>query len=710
MSFLKTLARMASLVLAVSFLAFWMVGASPINPARANVDNATYAALGPEKRAELAAYWGTDSPLWERFLAWLGHAIHGDFGLSLLFNRPVADVLAQRAGGTLVLLFLAWVCSAVIGFALGVAAGVRPGSHLDRAVRGYCFILAATPTFWVALLMLTVFAVTLGWFPVGFSVPVGVDASIVSWGERLYHLALPAITLSLVGVANIALHTREKAIDIMASDFMVFAQARGLSRGEALRRHGLRAMLLPAISLNFANIAEIFGGSVLVETVFSYPGLGQAAVSAGIGGDTALLVGIAVVSALLIAAGNLTADLLYRLVDPRLSPAVTSTKSTSKTRETGESTPTLSEGVPQTEAATASAAAGGAVTTAAAGATVTTVATGITAATETHKTHVVAGFLPASTDAGELTRDATPETIEPTATTTAVKETTRETPGRTVFHTAEARRVPGRRAALFLALSCAALLVAVAVAGGVLFSQAEVSDLANRHLAPSAMHPFGTDQLGRDMWVRTLSGLAVSIGIGLLAAVASSLIAVILAVLAARSRWADRVVTWLIDLTLAVPHLVALILIAFALGRGAAGVIIGVAVTHWPALTRVLRAEIMQVNASVYVGIDRQLGYTPTQIAWRHFLPALFPQFIVGLTLLFPHAIMHEAALTFLGFGLSTETPAMGIILSEAMRYLSVGAWWPAVFPGLALVGVVALFFGLGQGARRLLDPHQAQR
>src|SRR5699024_5331231 len=137
---------------------------------------------------------------------------------------------------------------------------------------------------------------------------------------------------------------------------------------------------------------------------------------------------------------------------------------------------------------------------------------------------------------------------------------------------------------------------------------------------------------------------------------------------------------------LSVPHIVTLILISFALGGGFKGVVIGLSLTHWPSLTRLLRAEMMQVKNAEYVGISQQLGKSRLWIAQHHFFPHLVPQLVVGFILLFPHTILHEAAITFLGFGLSTETPAIGIILSESMRYLSIGAWWLAFFPGLSLL------------------------
>ena len=315
---LKQIARLALLLLVISMVAFVLVGLSPVDPVQANVGQAAYLSMSEEKRAALAEYWGANTPIWERYLHWVGGVIQGDLGTSLRFNAPVAHVIALRAGNTLVLMTVAWLVSGVLGFALGILAAMKRGTWVDSLVKGYCFVLAGTPTFWLGLVFLMVFAVNLGWFPVGFSVPIGKVAADVTVFDAAHHLVLPALTLSVLGVANIALHTREKTIDVMESDYIRFARARGLSAWQALRHHGLRNLLLPAITLQFASIAEIFGGSVLVEQVFSYPGLGQAVVTAGLGGDAALFVGIVVVSAALVFAGNLCANILYGVIDPRI--------------------------------------------------------------------------------------------------------------------------------------------------------------------------------------------------------------------------------------------------------------------------------------------------------------------------------------------------------------------------------------------------------
>ncbi len=305
-------------MLAVGLVVFALVSMSPIDPVQANVGQAAYVNMSEAKRAQLASYWGGDVPFWERFANWAGALLQGDMGTSLRFNAPVSEVIAHRAANSLALMGIAWLFSGALGFALGVAAGARRGGALDRVVRSYCFLLASTPTFWLGLLILMVFAVQLGWFPIGFSVPIGVSAADVTLADAVHHLVLPALTLSVTGVANIALHTREKVVDVLESDYVRFARARGESELSVIVHHGLRNVALPAVTLQCAFISEIFGGSVLVEQVFSYPGLGQAAVTAGLGGDVALLAGIALVSAALVFGGNLLANILYGVLDPRM--------------------------------------------------------------------------------------------------------------------------------------------------------------------------------------------------------------------------------------------------------------------------------------------------------------------------------------------------------------------------------------------------------
>lgn len=272
------------------------------------------------------------------------------------------------------------------------------------------------------------------------------------------------------------------------------------------------------------------------------------------------------------------------------------------------------------------------------------------------------------------------------------------------------KRSNERRRMLISAIGAALLLVSIGIGSWLLDSSGLSVQLNNRNLPPSLTHLFGTDWLGRDMLSRTVKGLALSIQVGLLGSISSVFIAAMMGLMAATlGKTADRIISWLIDVFLSVPHLVLLILIAFVCGGGLKGVAIGIMLTHWPSLARVIRAEAMQLMSAEYVLVARKLGRSRLSVAARHLSPHLFPQLLVGFLLLFPHAVLHEAAITFLGLGMSPHQPAIGIILSESMRYLSTGMWWLAVFPGLGLLLTVRAFDKLGNHLRLLIDPRNAQ-
>ena len=310
--------RMLLLLITVSIVTFTLVSMSPIDPLQANVGQAALGAMSQEQKAKLEEYWGVNVPPVRRYLNWAGGFVRGDMGISLLYRQPVSQVIGVKLSNSLFLMVFAWLISGILGLVLGILAGVFRGTWADRIIKGYSLLISSTPVFWLALLLLLVFAVWLKVLPIGLSVPIGVESAGVTFLDRLRHAILPAVTLSITGVAGVTLHTREKMIDVMESDYMLFARARGESTWSMVKKHGLRNILLPAMTLQFASVSEIIGGSVLVEQVFSYPGLGQAAVTEGTGSDVPLLLGITIVTAAIVFFGNFIADILYGVIDPRM--------------------------------------------------------------------------------------------------------------------------------------------------------------------------------------------------------------------------------------------------------------------------------------------------------------------------------------------------------------------------------------------------------
>lgn len=272
------------------------------------------------------------------------------------------------------------------------------------------------------------------------------------------------------------------------------------------------------------------------------------------------------------------------------------------------------------------------------------------------------------------------------------------------------KKLNRRTKVLILTVVMAVILIAVYALGLLIPESAVATSFMNAKRPPSWRYPFGTDALGRDLLMRTLKGMAVSMTVGLVASVISAVIAVFVGIAAATgSKLVDGIINWIIDLVMGVPHTILVLLISFAMGRGLKGLLIGIAATHWCSLARLIRGEVLQLRSQQYVAVSRRLGKSSSWILVHHLLPHLVPQFIVGLILLFPHAILHEASISFLGYGLPPEQPAIGIILSESMKYLSAGMWWTAVFPGLLLVAIVLLVDKLGDNLRMIIDPYSAQ-
>ena len=250
-----------------------------------------------------------------------------------------------------------------------------------------------------------------------------------------------------------------------------------------------------------------------------------------------------------------------------------------------------------------------------------------------------------------------------------------------------------RRTQLLLLTGLILLVLLVAfLAGRLIPDSAVAADFAQAKEPPSWSHPFGTDHLGRDLFLRTLKGLSTSLTVGICASAISAVAAVLIGIAAATgSRAMDSFINWLIDLVMGVPHTVLVILDLLCLRTGTEGAAHrrGRHPLDQPGPAHSGRGA-RGFRSQQYVAVSRRLGKSSGWILLHHLLPHLVPQFLVGLILMLPHAILHEASISFLGYGLPPEQPAIGIILAESMKYLSAGMWWPAVFPGLLLVAMVA--------------------
>ncbi|MBE6493898.1 MAG: ABC transporter permease [Methanosphaera stadtmanae] len=309
------LVRLLILLTVIAAISFIMIDLSPIDPVRAYLGEMSNA---PEQIEKLSAYWGVGVPIQDKIVGWLEDIVQLKLGTSLIYRIPVTQVIMEKFTASLVLMAVSWVISGIVGFSLGIISGAKRGTWIDKIIKTYCYILQSSPAFWIALIVLIIFSVWLNWFPIGLAVPVGVMAENVTFWEWLHRLILPAFTLSIVGISSIALYTRDRLVNIENSDFFLFAKSRGEKHWSIIIKHGIRNVILPAITLQFLSFSELFGGAVLVEQVFSYPGIGQATIEAGLRSDVPLLLGIVLVSTIFVFVGNTIADILYKYVDPRM--------------------------------------------------------------------------------------------------------------------------------------------------------------------------------------------------------------------------------------------------------------------------------------------------------------------------------------------------------------------------------------------------------
>lgn len=314
----RRLAVLPVILLAVATVTFVLTEISPFDPVEAYLGAESN--VSPERKAQIAHAWGFDQPLYERFGRWIGNLAQGDMGNSIVAGgQPVAGEIASRAGASFALVGGALLLVLVGGLVFGVLAAAFRGTFVDWLIRTLCYFNTAAPSFWVGLLALYVFSIQLGWLPAGGSSdPRAVDGA----GVDFEHLILPLVVLSLTGYAWFTLFVRNTLLEVLREDHVQFARAQGIGEVAVLLRYALPNALIPFVTLVGTHLAELIGGTILIEKIFGWPGLGLLTFNAAVNEDIPLLVGITLCGCVLVVLGNLLADVLYRVTDPRVREAL----------------------------------------------------------------------------------------------------------------------------------------------------------------------------------------------------------------------------------------------------------------------------------------------------------------------------------------------------------------------------------------------------
>ncbi len=304
-------------VIAFNFLLFRILPGDPVR---------LYARSGhltPEAAAQLRAFFGLDKPVYEQFFIYMKDLSHGDLGFSLSYHRPVIDIVGQRMANTLLLLGAATVLVVALGIALGVMSAARRGKKIDSSTVMGSLVLWSMPTFWTGMLLLFAFAVWLKVFPTtGISEPGAVYATpLAKVADIAKHLVLPTVTLALVDIGQFVLITRSSLVDVLTEDFITTARAKGVPRRSIVWHHGMRNAMLPVVTASALYIGLVVGGAIQVETVFSWPGMGELTYDAVLRRDYPVLEACFLIFAVTVILANFLSDLLYRRLDPRVREA-----------------------------------------------------------------------------------------------------------------------------------------------------------------------------------------------------------------------------------------------------------------------------------------------------------------------------------------------------------------------------------------------------
>jgi peptide/nickel transport system permease protein len=318
---LKRLLLSVPLILGIITATFFMSHLAPGDPMDMYLEPRRQSQMDPQVIELLRIKYGLDQPVHVQYVTWLKNFARGDLGESFRYRRPVKDLLVEALPYTLQLTFLAIILDALVGISLGIISAVKQYTKLDKAVTVGSLVVYAIPSFWLALMLIMVFSVNLGWFPTSQTRSMNYD-DLTAMGkllDRMWHLALPVSIMGLAGAAGTARYMRSRLLEVLNEDYIMAARARGFRERTVIVKHALRNALIPIITIYGMSLPFLLGGAAIIETIFAWPGMGRMTVSAVGGRDYPIIMATVTIAAILTVLGNLLADITYAAVDPRVS-------------------------------------------------------------------------------------------------------------------------------------------------------------------------------------------------------------------------------------------------------------------------------------------------------------------------------------------------------------------------------------------------------
>ncbi len=316
---IRRLLEVIPILLFISILIFVILNAMPGDALlQMRMENPRAFANDPAALEKLRVHYGLDQPVYVRYGVWLGKMLQGDLGYSSTYRVPVLNLLQSRIPNTLLLTITAWLIGLIVALPIGIYSAIKKYSAFDFLATGFAFVGISLPHFWFALMAIIVFSVQLGWLPISGMSSYGVTGTWEIFIDRFRHLILPACILGFVQVAYWVRYIRTSLIEVMNMDYIRTAYSKGITRKKVIFKHALKNALIPIITILALDIPYFFGGAVIVETVFSWPGMGRLMYQAVLGSDHNLAINCLIFLALITLLSNLMADFLYAFVDPRI--------------------------------------------------------------------------------------------------------------------------------------------------------------------------------------------------------------------------------------------------------------------------------------------------------------------------------------------------------------------------------------------------------
>jgi len=696
---MKRVLWLIPVIICVSFIVFALMELAPGTV----VDTMLSSAATEEDKAAIMAKYDLDKPMVYRYGKYMLNLVQGDLGISDVTKVPVWDTYISRLPNTLLLSLSSLVIGSSVSIPMGIFAARRAGKIADTATTTFTLVGMSMPSFWLGLLLMYVFCFWLGWLPAGRA-----DRGFADF-------ILPAVCSSFMLMASSTRQTRSSMLEVLKSDYLRTARAKGIPEKVIVRKHALGNAMIPILTTIGSSLSISLAGMVIIETVFTWPGVGRATVDAVNARDVTATCGLVIMTTILYVVMQLIVDLLYAFVDPRIRAQYSGSNRKRILSSTSRLMP-IPEGVDIPDVSTEDSLPELAIAhedvddisyfeTPSNMEAITELKATISGDTE--DSGFVGNkntFVGNSDKSAEADRSANEGSVYANQSDEEIKSIIKKFKKRNrlgeVFHSIRYNK------SAMAGLTIVVFLILVFL-GSLFISYESITEMhmSDRYATPSLSHPFGTDAAGRDSFLRTIYGIRYSLVIGLGATGFATIVGVMFGSFAGYyGGIVEDIIMRASDVLSSIPGMLLGMVIVTVLGQNLQNLIIAVGVTATPIFIRISRASILTVRNHEFVEASRSIGYSNFRIIFSQVLPNGLSPIIVTFTSSMGMSILTAASLSFLGLGVPVPRPEWGALISLGKGVLRTSPHL-TTFPGLFIMVTVLAFNLLGDGLRDALDP-----